>query len=106
MYSEKTRTEDSRNVIQPNGDLPHDFVTEVRQEVNEIKGTGDVANPSQSDVLVQKHVTGLAISFFILIALILLAAIGGIYWYAQSNHKSQRSGPQSTAMSVGFNPVN
>ena len=38
---------------------------------------------SQSDVLVHKHINGLVITFFILIALALLVAIGG---YAAYTH--------------------
>jgi hypothetical protein len=38
---------------------------------------------SKSDVLVQKHVTGISISLFILIALILLLAMVGIVFFGK-----------------------
>jgi hypothetical protein len=51
-------------------DLGHEIAVEV-----------ETHDSSQSDVLVKKHVTGIAISFFILIGLGLLAAIAGIALY-------------------------
>ena len=53
-------------------DLFQDLEHEIEREV------AVPHDSSQSDVLVQKHVTGLAISFFVLIALFLVAAIAGI----------------------------
>jgi len=62
---------------------------EVTHEVRHIENNKEPVDTSQSDVLVQKHVTGLAISFFVLIAIVLLAAIAGIALYAHN----QRSVP-------------
>jgi len=47
----------------------------------------EVHNPldsSQGDLLVRKHINGLAITFFILIALSLLAAIVGYAMYTHT----------------------
>jgi chloramphenicol 3-O-phosphotransferase len=60
---------------------------EVGFEVNQIAGTGKAVDPNHSDVLVQKHVTGVSISLFALILIILLAIIGGIAIYTHS-HKA------------------
>jgi hypothetical protein len=56
-------------------ELFHDLDTEVEREV------AAPHDSSQSDVLVQKHLNGLAISFFVLIAIFLVAAIVGITLY-------------------------
>jgi hypothetical protein len=69
-----------------------DLKTEVKSEVADIKRTGDVVDPNHTDELVQKHVTGLSISLFVIIALVLLAAIGGIYWYSHASHQTDRPG--------------
>ncbi len=57
-------------------DLFQDLEHEVERE------TSPAHDSSQSDVLVRKHVTGLAVSFFVLIALFLLAAIVAIAMYS------------------------
>uniref|UniRef100_E6QK28 Uncharacterized protein n=1 Tax=mine drainage metagenome TaxID=410659 RepID=E6QK28_9ZZZZ len=56
-------------------ELYEDFEHEVKHEV---QSPNDF---SQSDVLVQKHINGLVIFFFILIALFVLAAIVGYVIY-------------------------
>ena len=83
---EKPHTEDDRRVKQPTGSLASDFTNEVKHEIRETQATGDLVNPSQSDVLVQKHVTGIAGSFFVLIGAFLLLVIGGIYLYTHMHH--------------------
>ena len=80
-----TKTVDHRVITQPAGSLASDFKTEVEQEIEEIKATGDPVNPTHSDVLVQKHVTGLAVSFFVLIGLFLLLVILGFFLYTRSH---------------------
>ena len=72
--------------------LGRDLKGEVKHEVRQMRATGSPADPNTTDELVQKHVTGLSISLFVIIALILLAAIGGIYWYSHANHQTQRPG--------------
>jgi hypothetical protein len=56
-------------------ELFEDFEHEVEREVH------SPHDSSQSDVLVRKHINGIAITFFILIALSLLAAIVGYAIY-------------------------
>jgi hypothetical protein len=58
-------------VVELYGDFEHEVEREVRSP----------HDSSQSDVLVHKHINGLVITFFILIALALLAAIGGYAMY-------------------------
>ncbi len=69
-----------------------DLKREVTSEAHEMDATRNLVDPNQTDELVQKHVTGLSISLFVIIALILLAAIGGIYWYSHANHQTDRPG--------------
>jgi hypothetical protein len=61
-----------------------DQVVELYQDVkHEVQS--EIHNPldsPQGDLLVRKHVNGLAITLFILIALAVLAAIGGYAMYA------------------------
>lgn len=56
-------------------ELYQDFEHEVEREAH------SPHDSSQSDVLVRKHINGLAITFFILIALSVLAAIVGLAMY-------------------------
>jgi hypothetical protein len=58
-------------------DLYQDFEHEVEREAH------SPHDSSQSDVLVRKHINGLVIAFFILIPLLVLAAIAG---YAMHTH--------------------
>ena len=58
-------------------ELYEDFEHEVEREVH------SPHDSSQSDVLVRKHINGLVIAFFILIALSLLAAIGAFAIYTR-----------------------
>jgi hypothetical protein len=58
-------------------ELYADFEHEVEREVH------SPHDSSQSDVLVRKHINGVAITFFILIALSLLAAIVGYAMYTR-----------------------
>jgi hypothetical protein len=56
-------------------ELYKDLEQEVEREAS------PAHDSSQSDLLVKKHVTGLAVSFFVLIAVFLLAAIVAIAMY-------------------------
>ena len=56
-------------------DLFKDLEHEVEREASHAHDS------SQSDVLVKKHVTGLAVSFFVLISVFLVAAIVAIAMY-------------------------
>ena len=59
-------------------ELYEDFEHEVEREVH------SPHDSSQSDLLVRKHINGLAITFFILIALSMLAAIVGYAIYTHN----------------------
>jgi hypothetical protein len=54
---------------------------EVKHEVHNIEYTKEPVDPTHSDVLVQKHVSGLFITLLIFVAVVLLLAIGGIALY-------------------------
>jgi hypothetical protein len=56
-------------------EMYEDFEHEVEREAH------SPHDSSQSDVLVRKHINGIVIAFFILIALSLMAAIGGYAMY-------------------------
>jgi hypothetical protein len=56
--------------------------SEVKHEVRKIEENKQPVDPTHSDVLVQKHFSGLAIILLILVALFLVAAIAGIAIYS------------------------
>jgi hypothetical protein len=56
--------------------------TEVKHEVHNIQRTKEPVDPTQSDVLVQKHFPGLFIVLLGLVVVLLLLAIGGIAVYS------------------------
>lgn len=77
--------DEHKSVKEQAAELADDIVSEVKHEVHNIRYTKEPVDATQSDVLVQRHVTGLAISLFVLIAVILLIAIGGIALYAHQH---------------------
>jgi hypothetical protein len=69
---------DSRATVKEQAvELYEDFEHEVEREVH------SPHDSSQSDLLVRKHINGLAITFFILIALTVLAVIVGYAMYTR-----------------------
>jgi hypothetical protein len=68
-------TEQHPSVKEQVVDLYKDLEHEVERE------SSPAHDSSQSDVLVRKHVTGLAVSFFVLISVFLVAAIVAIARY-------------------------
>ncbi len=75
MPREASATDSHSTVKDQAVDLYKDFEREVKREVH------DPLDSSQGDLLVRKHVNGLAITLFILIAVFLLAAIVGYATY-------------------------
>ena len=63
---------------QVNPDLYTAVKHEVKHEISNIRDNKEPVDPTQSDVLVQKHVNGLVITLFCLVAVILIAAIAVI----------------------------
>jgi hypothetical protein len=55
--------------------------TEVQHEIHNIEHNKEPVDPTQSDVLVQKHFPGLFIVLLSFVVLVLLAAISGIAVY-------------------------
>jgi hypothetical protein len=54
---------------------------EVKHEVHNMEYTNEPVDATHSDVLVQKHFSGLFITVLIFVAVVLLIAIGGIALY-------------------------
>ncbi|HZL51959.1 MAG TPA: hypothetical protein VFC37_13530 [Terracidiphilus sp.] len=75
MPREASATDSHSTVKDQVVDLYKDFEHEVKREVRA------PLDSSQGDLLVRKHVNGLAITLFILIAVFLLAAIVGYATY-------------------------
>ena len=59
---------------------------EVKHEIAHMRNSKEPVDPTESDVLVQKHVNGLVIVLFSLVAIILLAALVAIAIYGHSHH--------------------
>jgi hypothetical protein len=79
------------NVFQAIGD-------EVQHEVAHMQDSKVPVDPTQSDVLVQKHVTGISVILFVAIAIVLLIAIASIYWYT---HAHAAPAPGTMGMLLG-----
>ena len=75
MPREASATDSHSTVKDQVVDLYKDFEQEVKREAHH------PLDSSQGDLLVRKHVNGLAITLFILIAVFLLAAIVGYATY-------------------------
>ena len=72
----ETSSEQSPSTVKDQAvELYEDFKDEVKREAH------DPLDSSQGDLLVRKHLNGVAISFFVLIALALLVAIVGYAIY-------------------------
>jgi len=56
---------------------------EVKHEASRIGSSKEPVDPTQSDVLVQKHFSGLVITLLVLVVIFLVAAIAGIaiFWH-------------------------
>jgi hypothetical protein len=59
-------------------EMVKDIHSEVKHEVSRIHDAKEPVDASQSDHVVRRHVTGLSITFFVLIGLFLVAVIAGI----------------------------
>src|ERR1700735_4048629 len=71
----------NKSVRQQAGEMVGDIAGEVKHEAHNIRYVKEPVDPTQSDKVVQRHVTGISISFFILIAIFLLAVIAGVAIY-------------------------
>jgi len=59
-------------------EMVKDIHSEVKHEMSRIHAAKEPVDASQSDHVVRRHVTGLSITFFVLIGLFLVAVIVGI----------------------------
>ena len=57
--------------------------TEIGHEVHNIQRTKEPVDPTQSDVLVQKHFPGLFAILLILVVVLLLAAMLGVWLFGR-----------------------
>jgi hypothetical protein len=78
-----------KSVRQQAGEMVGDIAGEVKHEAHNIRYVKEPVDPTHSDVVVRRHVTGISISFFILIAIFLLAVIAGVAIYEHGH----RAGP-------------
>jgi hypothetical protein len=74
------------------GAMVDDIGSEVKYEARHMRNANEPVDPTHTDTVVRRHVAGLSISFFLLIALFLLAAIVGIAIYA--HHEKSGTAPQ------------
>ena len=74
------------------GAMVDDIGAEMKYEARHMRNANEPVDPTHTDRVVRRHVAGLSISFFVLIALFLLAAIVGIAIYA--HHEKSGSAPQ------------
>jgi hypothetical protein len=74
------------------GAMVDDIGAEMKYEARHMRNTNEPVDPTHTDRVVRRHVAGLSISFFLLIALFLLAAIVGIAIYA--HHEKSGIVPQ------------
>jgi len=82
------------------GSMVSDVAGEVKHEVHNIRYVKEPVDPTHTDTVVRRHVTGLSISFFVGIVLFLIAVIIGVALY-QHGH---RAGPttQTPASSLAL----
>jgi hypothetical protein len=72
----------SQSVKTQAGAMVNDIGAEMKYEARHMRNASEPVDPTHTDRVVRRHVAGLSISFFVLIALFLLAAIVGIAIYA------------------------
>ena len=75
-----------KSVRQQTGEMVGDIAGEVKHEAYNIRYVKEPVDPTHTDVVVRRHVTGISISFFILIAIFLLAVIAGVAIYERGHH--------------------
>jgi hypothetical protein len=81
MNSSIPDTQPPKNADEVDDSLIGAVKTEVQHEIHNIEYTKEPVDPTQSDVLVQKHFPGLFIIVLSFVVLVLLAAIAGIAIY-------------------------
>ena len=79
----------NKSVRQKAGEMAGDIAGEVKHEAHNIRYVKEPVDSTQSDVVVRRHVTGISISFFVLIAIFLLAVIAGVAIY-EHGHSAGR----------------
>jgi hypothetical protein len=97
--------ETTKNVKQQTGDMVSDITDEVKHEVHNIRYVKEPVDPTHSDKLVRRHVTGLSISFFVLIALFLVAVIAGIAIYEHAHPGPQTPKVPTSSLTIPHKTV-
>jgi hypothetical protein len=85
-HADMPDTDQPESVKDQASKMVRDVKGEVAHEIRHIHEAKEPVDPTQSDHVVRRHVAGLSITFFILIALFLLAAIAGIAIYTHAHH--------------------
>jgi hypothetical protein len=84
-YVERQESESHPSVKDQAGRMVQDIQGEVKHEIEDIHAVKEPVTPSHSDHVVQRHVAGLSISFFVMIVLFLLIVIAGIAIYTHGH---------------------
>lgn len=82
----ETQSDPNPSIKKRTSGMVQDIKGEVVHEAKHIGTNKEPVDPTQSDHVVRRHVAGLSISFFVLIALFLVAVIAGIAIYTQTHH--------------------
>ena len=83
MSVEVRDTNPPKTADRVNDNLVTAVKTEVKHEIQSIERTKEPVDPTHSDVLVQKHFSGLVMILLTLVALFLLAAIVGLVIFSR-----------------------
>jgi len=78
MHTESRVREMHPSVGDQAAGLYDDVSSEIKHEVRQIKANKEPVDPSQTDVVVRRHVLGLSIGTFVMIAVFLIVAIAAI----------------------------
>ena len=85
MAIELAHTQHHESVREQASELFHDLSTELKQEILEIR-SGERPIKQQADLIVRRHVMGIIILLFGLVALILLIGIAAISLHGPIPH--------------------
>jgi hypothetical protein len=85
-YTEKPESEPQAKVKDQAAAMIQDVRGEVQHEISHIQASKEPVGPSQSDHVVRRHVAGLSITFFVVIALFLMIVIAGFAIYTYTHH--------------------
>jgi hypothetical protein len=85
-YASKPESEPQPKVTDKAKGMVRDVAGEVQHEASHISANKEPVDPTQSDHVVRRHVPGLSITFFVVIALFLVLVIVGFLIYTHAAH--------------------